>query len=90
MRHKKNLESGKIYSYEKEEVEFSLELEKQFKANKKAWNYFQSLAPSYRKSSINWVMSAKQEPTKLKRLKELIADSGAATNKWKDNIYNKK
>ena len=85
---KKN--KSKIYSYENKEVKFSPELEKQFKANKKAWNYFQSLAPSYRKPSTNWVMSAKQETTKLKRLNELIADCRAETNKWKDNKYNKK
>jgi hypothetical protein len=34
-------------------------------------------------------MSAKLEGTKLKRLYELIADSDAGTNKWKDNKYNK-
>jgi uncharacterized protein YdeI (YjbR/CyaY-like superfamily) len=81
---------SKIYSYEAEEVKFSPALEKQFKANKNAWEYFQSLAPSYRKPSTNWVMSPKQETTKLKRLNELIADSLAGTNKWKDNKYNKK
>lgn len=81
---------SKIYSYENAEVKFSSEFEKQFKANKKAWEYFQSLAPSYRKPSTNWVMSTKQETTKLKRLNELIADSQAETNKWKDNKYNKK
>lgn len=82
--------TSKIYSYENEEVKFSSELEKIFKANKKAWKYFQSLAPTYRKPSTNWVMSAKLESTKLKRLNELIADSQAETNKWKDNKYNKK
>ena len=81
---------SKIYSYENEEMKFPSEFEKQFKADKKAWNYFQSLAPSYRKPSANWVMSAKQETTKLKRLNELIADSRAGTNKWKDNKYKKK
>ena len=81
---------SKIYSYENEEQEFSPELKKQFKANKKAWDYFQSLAPSYRKPSINWVMSAKQETTKQKRLHQLIADSEAGTNQWKDNKYKKK
>ena len=79
-----------IYSYENKEVKLSLELEKKFNANKTAWEYFHSLAPSYRKSSTSWVMSAKQESTKLKRLKELIADSEAGTNKWKDNKYIKK
>ena len=87
----KRIESkSKIYSYEKDEAEFTRDLKKQFKANKKAWEYFQSLAPSYRKVSTHWVMSAKQESTKIKRLNELIADSAAGTNKWKDNKYNKK
>lgn len=81
---------SKIYSYEKEEIKFSPELETQFKANRKAWDYLQSLAPSYRKASTNWVMSARQETTKLKRLSELITDSEAGTNQWKDNKYNKK
>ncbi len=69
---------------------FSPELENLFKANKVAWDYFQSLAPTYRKPSSNWVMSAKQEATKLKRLLELIADSESGTNKWKENKYKKK
>lgn len=81
---------SKIYSYEKADVKFTSDFERQFKANKKAWEYFQSLASSYRKLSTNWVMSAKQETTKLKRLNELIADCQAETNKWKDNKYNKK
>ena len=81
---------SQIYSDENAELKFSVDLEKQFKANKKAWEYFQSLALSYRKHSTYWVMSAKQETTKLKRLNELIADSQALTNKFKNNKYNKK
>ena len=42
---------SKIYSYEKDEVEFTPAFKKQFKANKKAWDYFQSRAPLYRKVS---------------------------------------
>lgn len=87
---KRKENNSKIYSYEKEEVKFSPQLKKLFKANKYAWSYFQSLAASYQKASINWVMSAKQGTTKLKRLNELIADSLAGTNKWKYNKYNKK
>jgi uncharacterized protein YdeI (YjbR/CyaY-like superfamily) len=81
---------SKIYAFENEEIKFSPEFEKQFKANTKAWDYFQSLAPSYRKPSSSWVMIAKQETTRLKRLNELIADSEAGTNKWKHNKYNNK
>jgi uncharacterized protein YdeI (YjbR/CyaY-like superfamily) len=78
---------SKIYSFEKDEVPFSLDLEKQFKANKKAWDFFQSLAPSYRKPSSNWVMSAKSETIRQKRLHELISDSEAEKNQWKHNKY---
>jgi uncharacterized protein YdeI (YjbR/CyaY-like superfamily) len=87
--HRTESKSG-IYAFENEEVKFSPELEKIFKANKPAWDYFQSLAPTYRKPSAKWVMSAKQESTRLKRLNELIADSEQGTNKWKHNKYNKK
>ena len=86
----KRIESkSKIYSYEKDEVELAPNFKKQFKANKKAWYYFQSLAPSYRKVSTHWVMSAKQETTQIKRLNQLISDSAAGTNQWKDNKYKK-
>jgi uncharacterized protein YdeI (YjbR/CyaY-like superfamily) len=81
---------SQIYSDENAEVKFSIELEKRFRENKIAWEYFQSLALSYRKHSTYWVMSAKQETTKLKRLHELIADSQAQKNKFRDNKYNKK
>ena len=81
---------SKIYTYENEAAKFSKDFEKQFKANKKAWDYFQSLAASYKKSSTNWIMNAKQEPTKLKRLTQLIQESEMGTNKWKDNKYKKK
>jgi uncharacterized protein YdeI (YjbR/CyaY-like superfamily) len=81
---------SKIYSHEKEESGLDPAYEKQFKANKKAWTYFQSLAASYKKLSKHWVMDAKQEVTRLKRLHELIKDSEAGTNQWKDNKYKKK
>jgi len=86
----KRVESkSKMYSYEKEEEELTPNFKKQFKANKKAWDYFQSLAPSYRKVSTHWVMSAKQGPTQIKRLNQLISDSAAGTNQWKDSKYRK-
>jgi uncharacterized protein YdeI (YjbR/CyaY-like superfamily) len=81
---------SKIYAFENEEVKLTPEFEKMFKENKAAWDYFQTLAPTYKKPSLNWVMTAKQESTKIKRLKELIADSESGTNKWKNNKYSKK
>jgi uncharacterized protein YdeI (YjbR/CyaY-like superfamily) len=74
---KRKEHKSKIYAYEKEAVKLSAYFEKQFKANKKAWAFFQSLPPSYHRSAIDWVMSAKQEATSIKRLNELINDSEA-------------
>jgi uncharacterized protein YdeI (YjbR/CyaY-like superfamily) len=88
--HKRIESKSKIYAFENEEKKFSAAYEKDFKANKKAWKFFNALAPSYRKLSSHWVMSAKQESTQLKRLQALIADSELGTNKWKDNKYIKK
>ena len=68
---------SKIYAYETEAVKLSDNFEKKFKANEKAWAFFHSLPPSYRKSVFHWVMSAKQEATSIKRLNELITDSEA-------------
>jgi uncharacterized protein YdeI (YjbR/CyaY-like superfamily) len=78
------------YTSKSEELKLSPDLEKIFRANTVAWDYFQTLAPTYRKPSLTWVMTAKQEATKIKRLNQLIADSEAGTNKWKHNKYTKK
>lgn len=44
-----------------------------FKANRKAWNNLQNLAPSYRKQYIGWIQSAKKENTRIKRAERAIA-----------------
>src|SRR3954467_12208731 len=72
--HRKDAKSA-IYSYEKPPVVLDKQFEKKFKANKVAWTYFQSKAPSYQKTSIAWVMRAKQESTRIRRLDTLIKDS---------------
>lgn len=59
-------------SYEREDVELKEEYKKQLKANKRAWDFFQELAPGYTKTSVHWVMSAKREDTRQRRLKVLI------------------
>ena len=82
-------EKSKVYSYENPAVEFDKTYEKRFKANKQAWNYFKSTAPSYQKTTTRWVMSPKQEITRLKRLNELINDC-AAGKKIKSMNYGKK
>lgn len=64
------------YAYESGQGEpLSKEYEALFRKNKKAWKYFQSQRPSYRKPCTAWVMSAKQEATRLRRLNVLIESS---------------
>jgi uncharacterized protein YdeI (YjbR/CyaY-like superfamily) len=65
-----------IYSYEQRKTaQFTREQEKQFRANKPAWKFFRSQAPSYQRVTTYWVISAKREETKLKRLSLLIDHS---------------
>ncbi len=61
-----------LYSFEQKNVQLPSMYEKKIKSNKKAWQYFQTQAPWYKKSATWWVISAKQEITKLKRLESLI------------------
>jgi uncharacterized protein YdeI (YjbR/CyaY-like superfamily) len=64
-----------IYSYERKTAQFTREQERQFRADKAAWDFFRSQAPWYQKVTTYWVVSAKREETKLKRLSELIGHS---------------
>ena len=80
---------SKVYSYENPIVELDKSIEKKFKANKQAWEYFKSTAPSYQKITTRWIMSAKQETTRLKRAEELIRDC-AGGKKIKAMNYGKK
>ncbi len=66
---------SELYSYERQKALLDTEFEQKFRANTKAWEFFQSQAPSYQKTATWWVMSAKKEETRLKRLMTLIEDS---------------
>ncbi|MBF4506150.1 YdeI/OmpD-associated family protein [Flavobacterium sp. JLP] len=66
---------SRIYSHEKEPSILDAEFEKQFKENKKAWEYFKNQAPSYKKVMIHWIMTAKQEKTRISRLEKTISIS---------------
>ena len=61
-----------IYSYEQRPTELDEPYLSQVTRNKAAWKFVQAQPPSYRKVVIWWVVSAKQEATRLKRLKTLI------------------
>jgi len=72
-----NRSDAKGYSSENRNVPLAREYEAQIMANKKAWTFFSNLAASYKRDSVWWVMSAKKEETRLKRLGILIASSEA-------------
>ena len=61
-----------VYSFEQKELVLKKAFEQKIKANKKAWSFFQSLPPSAKKATIHWLMSAKREDTKLRRMETLI------------------
>lgn len=64
-----------IYSYEQRPVELPKPYADKFKKNKAAWNFFQAQPPGYRKLMAWWIVCAKKEETRLKRLEKLIAES---------------
>jgi uncharacterized protein YdeI (YjbR/CyaY-like superfamily) len=72
---KRNEAKTKLYSFEKPPKEFDAPLLKRFKSNKKAWSFWEKQPPGYRKILTHWVMSAKQEATRERRLASLIETS---------------
>lgn len=66
---------SKLYSYEVGTCKLDAAYERQFRANSSAWDFYQAQAPWYRRVSCYWVMSAKKEETRARRLATLIEDS---------------
>jgi uncharacterized protein YdeI (YjbR/CyaY-like superfamily) len=51
------------------------ELEAVLRRHKRAWTWFQSRPPGYRRIATHWVMSAKQDATRRRRLQHLVERS---------------
>jgi uncharacterized protein YdeI (YjbR/CyaY-like superfamily) len=64
-----------IYAYEQRTVELPQEYRKRLKKNKAAFQFFEAQPPSYRKAIYWYVVGAKKEETRLKRLNSLIEHS---------------
>lgn len=73
---RKEHKSG-VYAFENEEQQLHEAFEKQFKANKKAWEFFNQQPAGYKKLALHYVMTAKLEATRNKRFQDLVADSEA-------------
>ncbi len=63
------------YTSDDRNIPLAREYEEQIRGNQPAWTFFSSLAPFYKRESIWWVMSAKKEETRSKRLGVLISSS---------------
>jgi len=65
-----------VYSYERR-AELPAEMEARLHANDAAWSYWQAETPSYHRGAVQWILEAKREETRARRLEELIVDSAA-------------
>jgi uncharacterized protein YdeI (YjbR/CyaY-like superfamily) len=67
-----------VYSFERNEAaKFAPPQEKALRANRKAAAFFDAQPPWYRRTTTHWVISAKRDETRERRLRLLIADSAA-------------
>ena len=77
-----------IYAYEQRHEGLAEPYEKMLRQNQAAWDYFQAQPPHYRNTVGWWVVSAKQEATRLKRLARLIED--CVQGRWIKHLTRKK
>ena len=66
---------ARSYSHERKDVQLDADLERRFRANNRAWAFFQAQPAGYRRVATWWVVSAKREDTRLRRFAVLIDDS---------------
>jgi uncharacterized protein YdeI (YjbR/CyaY-like superfamily) len=73
----RDIQKQKRYSYENRDTRLSPDYEQRFRDNAVAWAWFEARPRSYRHPAVWWVMSARQEATRQRRLTALIEDSAA-------------
>lgn len=73
----KRLQKPAEYSYENRPQCLTPEYERMFQDHPEAWTFFCQQAPWYRRTASFWVLSAKKEETRQRRLETLIRDSAA-------------
>ncbi len=76
---KRDAKRAGVYSYEATAPRPPDELGERelrgFKAKKRAWSFFEAQAPYYKRLMARWVMTAKRDETREKRLTQLIDHS---------------
>jgi uncharacterized protein YdeI (YjbR/CyaY-like superfamily) len=67
-----------VYSFEqRHKLKLPPEYEERLRADAAAWEYWKAAPPGYRKTATFWVVSAKKEETRERRLAQLVAHSAA-------------
>lgn len=72
---RRDVARSRIYAYENRSRGFDAAHEAEFRKHKTAWKFFDAQAPSYRRTAAYWVISAKQDETRKRRLQNLIEHS---------------
>lgn len=70
-------EKQRVYSFERAHAALDPAQEQLFRANRRAWEWWQAQPPGYRRVALHWVTSARREETRARRLATLIVDSAA-------------
>jgi uncharacterized protein YdeI (YjbR/CyaY-like superfamily) len=65
------------YSFEREEARLTSGQLREFKSHPEAWAFWRAQPPGYRRQTTWWVVSAKREETRARRLSRLIEDSAS-------------
>lgn len=68
---------GPGYTYERKTARLDGAYAAKFRTNKRAWDFYRAQPPGYQHLTAHWVLSAKREETRERRLARLIADSAA-------------
>lgn len=63
-----------VYAYENRELTWPDAYQALLEANPAASTFWRAATPSYRKVATNWVLTAKQEATREKRMAQLVDD----------------
>ena len=61
-----------VYAFERETAQLEPAMKKIFQKNRTAWKYFEAQPPYYRKLAAWFIVSAKRDDTRAKRLEQLI------------------
>jgi len=68
-------ERSAVYSFEQADATLDAAQERRFKANRRAWAFWTAQPKGYRRTASWWVISAKREETRDRRLATLIDHS---------------